>query len=276
MRDARTTLTFVGVALVLVVLAWATTPRRVTPPVLQDRDRPFFPDFIDPNAASSLEVVEFDEQTSVVRPFKVLNRDGRWTIPTHDNYPADASNRLSSIAASIIALKKDDVASDNANDEERCGVLDPLDDTLPTPKGRGTRITVKGKNEKTLADIIVGKTVEGHPNLRYVRLPGQRRTYVARVENLNISTHFEDWIERNLLQVDRNDIDQIIIRNYSTDAKTGSVNQREMVVLKKKSRDAWTVDGIAAGEAIDTFRMNLLVTKLVELVIVDVRPKPPA
>ena len=265
---------FVVVALLLVAVAWATTPRRVTPAVLQDRGRPFFPDFTDPNAATSLEVVEFDEQTSVAKPFKVLNRDGRWTIPSHDDYPADASNRLSTIAASIIALRKDDVASDKASDQERCGVLDPSDDTLPTGKGRGTRLAVKGHNDKILADIIIGHPIEGRPNWRYVRLPDQRRTYVARVDSLDISTRFEDWIERNLLQVERLDIDQIIIRNYSTDPKTGGVNQREMLILRRTGRDVWVADGMTAGTALDTFKMNLLVTKLVDLTILDVRRKP--
>src|SRR5262249_56701112 len=112
------------------------------------RGQPFFPDFSDPNAAASLEVVEFDESSSMARPFKVTNRAGRWTIPSHDGYPADSNNRLSSIAASVIALKKDDVASHNAGDQERCGVLDPLDDTLAAAAGRGTRITVRGTNDK--------------------------------------------------------------------------------------------------------------------------------
>jgi hypothetical protein len=241
---------------------------------VQDRGQLFFPDFTDPNAAVSLEIVEFDEETSVARPFKVLNRDGRWTIPSHASYPSDASNRLSLIAASIITLKKDDVAGDNPRDEERCGVLDPLDETLPTTKGRGTRITVKGRNEKVLADIIIGKAVDGRPNLHYVRLPGGKRTYISRAENLNISTRFADWIERNLLQVDRDDIDQIIIRNYSAEAQTGKVDLREMLVLAKKGRDLWAAADMSGTETIDTFKMNLLITKLVDLAIVDVRPKP--
>src|SRR5439155_720864 len=82
-------------------------------------------------------------------------------------------------------------------------------------------------------DIIIGHPIEGRPNWRYVRLPDQRRTYVARVDSLDISTRFEDWIERNLLQVERLDIDQIIIRNHSTDPKTGGVNQREMLIPRR-------------------------------------------
>jgi hypothetical protein len=274
MTETRKTLTLVGIALALLVLAWVTRPHPVTSAIVRDRGEPFFPEFTDPGSASSLEVVEFDEQTSLARPFKVLSRDGRWTIPSHDNYPADASNRLSSIAAAVIALRKADVATDNVIDEERCGVLDPLDDTLPTPKGRGTRMTVKGTNEKVLADIIVGRALEGRPSLRYVRLPAQTRTYVARVDNLNVSTRFEDWIERNLLLVDRDDIDQIVIRTYSTDPSSGRMNQPEMIVLRRIDLDHWAANDMAAGEQIDSFRMNLLITKLVELEIVDVRPKP--
>jgi hypothetical protein len=276
MKETRTTAIFVALAVLLSLVAWAINQRRAASEPPQGRGEAFFPAFTDPNAASSLEVVEFDETTSLVRPFKVLNRDGRWIIPSHHDYPADASDRLPAIAAAVVALRKDDIASDNVGDQERCGVLDPLDSTLPGTAGRGTHVTVKGPNEIMLADIIIGNTVEGRPNLRYVRLPGRSRIYIAHVGDLPISTRFEDWIERNLLQVAREDIDQVVIRNYSTEAKTGKVDLRELLVLRKTGRDAWTADRIAPHEAIDTYPMNLLITKLVELAIVDVRPKPAA
>ena len=274
MTETGKTLAIAGAALSLAVLAWAVSPRRATSARLLDRGQPFFPAFTDPNAASSLEVVEFDEQTSVARPFKVRNRDGRWTIPSKADYPADGSHGLSSIAAALVALRKDDLASESAGDEERCGVLDPLDETLPTPAGRGTRITVKGQNDRVLADVILGKTVEGRPALRYVRLPGQKRTYVARVAGLNVSTRFEDWIERDLLEVERDDIDQILIRNYTVDPKSGRVTNQDTLALRKRGKDLWAVDGAEPTLKPDAFKMNLLVTRLVDLAIVDVQPKP--
>ena len=208
-----------------------------------DRGQPFFPEFTDPNRAASLEVVEFDEQTSAARPFKVMNREGRWTIPSHQNYPADGASRLSSIAAAVIALKKDDVASDNVADHERCGVLDPLDETLPTPRGRGTRITRPWhQRRRSWRTSSPGRPVEGRPHLRYVRLPGERRVYVARLDDLQVSTRFEDWIERNLLQVERTAIDQIAIRNYTADAKTGRVNQRDAICFDAGRQDVWDAD----------------------------------
>ncbi len=275
MTEGRRTSIFVLAAVLLVAAAWLAGPRSDTPDAVGERGQRFFPEFTDPNRAASLEVVEFDEQTSAARPFKVMNREGRWTIPSHQDYPADGATRLSSIAAAVIALEKDDVASDNVSDHERFGVLDPLDETLPTPRGRGTRITVRGANDVLLADIITGRQVEGRPHLRYVRLPGERRVYVARLDDLQASTRFEDWIERNLLLVNRGDIDQIAIRNYTADAATGRVTERDTIRLRRQAPDVWEADGVPPGSAIDTFTMNLLVTKLVELSIVDVRAKPP-
>lgn len=274
MTHTRKTVTLVAVAAALVLLAWLTLPPTVEVEVMADRGAAFFPDFSDPNAATSLEVVEFDARTSTARPFKVLNRDGRWTIPSAHDYPADNRNRLSSIGAAITALRKDDVAGENVADHERLGVIDPLDDTLPGSTGRGTRITVRGRNERLLADIIAGPPVDGRPQFRYVRLPGDKRTYIAKVEGLDISTQFQDWIERNLLLVDRTEIDQIVVRNYSADVKTGKLDQRELLAFRSVGRDQWQAAGLQPGEGLDPFTMNLLVTKLVELSIVDVQPKP--
>lgn len=276
MTRMQTTAAYVAVAGLLTLAAYVTAPRRVVPVAERDRGQPFFPRFTDPNAATSLEVIEFDEQTFVARPFKVLNRDGKWTIPSHYDYPADAGDRLPLIAAAVISLKKGDVASENAADQERCGVLDPLDETLATPKGRGARVTVKGRNDKVLADIIYGAPVEGRPSQRYVRLPEERRIYVADVGQLKISTGFQEWVDRDLLHVDRHDVDRILVRNYTVEVARDRVTPREMLSLSATGRDEWALDGISPSERLDTFHMNLLVTRLDDLAMVDVRPKLPA
>jgi hypothetical protein len=274
MTETRTTVTVSLVAITLAILAWVITPGRRTLSDVANRGQPFFEEFTDPNSATSLEVITYDEETSVARPFKVQNRDGRWTIPSVHNYPADGGDRLATLAGTLIALKKDDIASDLPADHERCHVLDPLDETLPTAKGRGTRIIVKGVNDRTLADVIIGGAVDGRPTYRYVRLPGTPRTYVARIDKLEVSTTFQDWIEKNLLQLNRSEIDQIIIRNYSTQTAQEPVGVSDVIVLRNRSEDVWTADAAGGPQPTDTFKMNLLVTKLVELSIQGVRPKP--
>src|SRR4030095_5820586 len=108
--ESRKTLAFVGAAIALAAVTWATAPRLRTPALLADRGEVLFPAFRDPNAATSLEVIQFDQQNASIKPLKVQNRDGRWTIPSQYNYPTDARDRLAKTAAAIIALRRDDVA----------------------------------------------------------------------------------------------------------------------------------------------------------------------
>ena len=273
-RELRTTIAFVSVALLLAVAVWATAPRRDTPANLADRGMRFFPGFTDPQSAASLEVVEFNQTAFAAQPLKVVNQDGRWTMPSHYGYPADGSEKLATTASALIALTKDDVASGNAADHERCGVIDPLDETIATAKGRGTRVTVRGAGETVLADIIIGAPVEGRDQMRYVRVPGQTRTYVSRVGALSLSTKVDDWIERDLLRVDRDDIDGIAVQHFVVGAGRDNVSDGERLLLSRQRPDAWMLTGAAPGQRLNTFPMNLLVTTLDELAIMDVRPKP--
>ena len=210
MSEIKTTMTFGGTALLLGLLALGTVPGRSAPDAFFDIGEPFFPEFTDPSVATTLEVIEFDEATAAALPFKATNQNGLWTIPSHHDHPADGEDRLAQTAAGVVDIIKDDFRSDNVADHEALGVIDPLDETVSTLTGRGKRVTVKDETETVLADFIIGNAVGGGGNIRFVRVPGQNRVYAARME-IDISTRFEDWIEKDLLQVERGRIDQIIL-----------------------------------------------------------------
>ena len=276
MSENRKTMTIAGVALALALITWATAPRLRTPEVFANRGEVFFPQFTDPNAAASLEVVQFDSANATVRPLKVQNRNGRWTIPSQFDYPTDARDRLATTAAAIIALKRDDVASDSAADHERTGVLDPLDTTLPSLTGRGTRVTVRGAREDVLADVILGKAVAERPGFRYVRQPGQRSVYVSNVGDLTISTEFADWIETDVLQIDPSEITAVNLRNYSLDRATGRLETGETLLFQRNAaEDAWSLYGLGPQEQIDNAGLDRLLRSLARLRIGGVLPKPP-
>ena len=54
-------------------------------------------------------------------------KDKKWVIPSHYDYPADAQDRLSKTAAAVMDLTKDTIRSDDVEDQEAMGVIDPLD-----------------------------------------------------------------------------------------------------------------------------------------------------
>jgi hypothetical protein len=271
--EMRKTAGFGGVALALVALAWATTPRLRTPEVFAERGAVLFPQFSDPNAAASIEVVEFDPQNATVRPFKVQQANGRWTIPSHFDYPTDAKDRLAQTAGGLIGLRTEDFASDSISDHERMGVIDPLDTTTAALTGRGARLTVRGANQQVLADVIVGKPVEGRQGFRYIRRPAQRRVYVSNTGDLQISTAFADWIDRDLLQIEPLEIDAVNLRNYSLDRTTGQINPGETILLTRSGTE-WTINGLRPGEQINLNALDGLLRNVAGLRIEGVLPKP--
>jgi hypothetical protein len=274
MTEGRTTATVAGLALTLVAVTWAMTPRVIPPAAVAERGEALFPQFRDPNAAASLEIMQFDSRTATVVPFKVQNRKGRWTIPSQHDYPADAGDRLAQTSAAIIALKKENLHSDNAADFERCGVIDPLDPAEPSLTGRGTHVVVRGIQDEVLADVIFGNPVAGHPGLRYVRLPNQKRIYVSEVGDLKITTAFGDWIERDLLQVTPDEIDTVNLRNYALDRTTGVVSPGETLLLQEGKNGGWTLNGLGDHEQLNMPAVIGLMNSLATLKIAGVLPKP--
>lgn len=272
MNEKTRTFTYLGVAALLVLLAMVTTPRRVTPDAFLDQGEAFFPGFTDPNAARTLEVIGFDEATGSAVPFKVTFTDGRWTIPSHHDYPADGKDRLAQTAAGVISIRKDDFRTDNVADHEACGVIDPLDTTIPTLKGRGRRITIKGENDVVLADFIVGNAVEGRDNVRFIRVPGQKRVYAC-VTDLDISTKFADWIEPDLLMVEKADIERVLIKDYTINEQTGQLDMRDEMTVEADG-NVWQVNRQPANMEVDNAKMNKFLEALDGLNIVGVRPKP--
>ena len=273
MHELDKTAAWAAAAVVCAMFTVATVPSGVTPDAFFDLGEPFFPDFTDPNIATTLEIVEFDEETGAVSPFQVTFTDGRWTIPSHHNYPADGEDRLARTAAGVIDIVKDDVRSDNVADHESLGVIDPLDDTTTTLAGRGQRVTLRNANDRVLADFIVGAEVESRPGFRFVRIPDQKRVYAARMD-VDLSTRFADWIETDLLEVSQADIDRLVLADYSIDERTQTIDERDTVTLTRVDGTWHGDDRIPEDRELDTERVNTLLRDISGLSIVGVRPKP--
>src|SRR4051794_8989214 len=104
-RETRKTLAFVAVAVALMGAAAIVdrVDRSSRPEAFNDQGRKFFDDF-DPAACTTLEVFEYDPSTLSPLPFKATLKDGKWVIPSHYDYPADAKQRLVETATGVIGL----------------------------------------------------------------------------------------------------------------------------------------------------------------------------
>ena len=274
MSELWKTLTFVAVALVLTGAAVVSTrDRRVISETFNDQGQAFFPDFQDPLECTDLEVVDFEPSTATASRFRVKFQNNRWVIPSHYDYPADARDRLSKTAAAVMDLTKDTIRSDRAEDHEEMGVIDPLDTKLTTLQGRGKRITLRDPSERVLADFIIGNEIKDRSGQRYVRVPGQKRTYGVRIQ-AEPSTRFADWIETNLLKLEPSRIRKVEFDNYKVNLEQGYQRGEVLTIRRKDSSDPWTMEELDAGSELNTEKLRALTDALADLKIVGVRPKP--
>ncbi|HXM44258.1 MAG TPA: DUF4340 domain-containing protein, partial [Bryobacteraceae bacterium] len=245
-------------------------PESRVPAIMSDLGEAFYPNFTDAQAPRTIEVVDYDEATAIALPLKVQFQQGKWVIASHYNYRVDIGDRLAKTAAALMYLKKDMVRSDSALDHAKYGVVDPLDEKAGGLTGRGKRVTLRDANGAVLADFILGKPVEGKPGYRYVRVPGQKRTYAVKTD-ADPSAHFADWVNAGLLRIASASIRKVTINRYNIDAAAGRMSNSETTVLTQDN-GAWKAGN---GEKMNLPAVHAMAAALDGLKIVDVRPKPP-
>jgi hypothetical protein len=279
-NETKRTLIYLGVAVLSVGAATAT--HYVSRPKLdveyQGVGTEFYPEFQDPTTAQVLRVVAYDPDTAAAKIFKVEYRDGKWRIPSHHDYPADGKDRLARTAASVIGMTKTAPISRLKSDQARYDVVDPEDTDATVLTGRGQKITIAKNDGTVLAEYVVGKPAEGQTDLYYVRgtkTEDNNAIYLAKLK-LDLSTKFGDWIEPDLLKVDRDKLTDIRSDSYSIDDTQGVLVPGEVTELKRKtSTDPWKLIGMNdKTEELKTDVVNQIVTNLDGLRLVGVRPKP--
>jgi hypothetical protein len=229
MNEYLKTLIYVIVGAAFLSLAWVARPAAPGRTVVRDTGEPFFKDFKDPLEAASLEIISFDEATGTPQAFKVARHAGVWSIPSHENYAADAENRFAGAAAALLDLAKGITVSDLPADHELYGVVDPAE-----------------------AD------------------PG-----AVGVDKEKFSTRFEDWIEKDLLQLSSSDITGVIVRDYSVDEMGGRLIQGDGLRLSfDDTAFEWSLEGLGEGEELETTKLDEMRRALDQLEIVDVHRKP--
>lgn len=276
------TMLFVAVATCAVLLAVAVHFTSLPSSIdgVSDVGQQFFPDFLDPLKATELNVVKYDTESKEAQSFAVRKNDeGKWVIPSHHDYPAEAAERLARTAASMIGIRKVAVTSRSKDDWDRYGVEDPQSGTVAAAgvkdETHGTRLTLKDGSGNALVDLIVGKAVEGREKHFYVRQPEKNNTFIATLD-VELSTKFADWIEPDLLKVSQNDVRHVVVDRYTIDENEGAIVPGEQLEFnKEKTTSKWSLTGLdEATEQVKESAINDLVRNLDQLKIVGVRQKP--
>lgn len=268
MNYAPKTIGFVLIAVVLCAIAVFTAPKNVSDELFSDLGTEFYPEFKDALKATTLEVIGMDEKQGKMIPFKVALKDGRWVIPSYSNYPTDVKDKMEHTAVKLLGLKRDELRSSLPSDHEELGVIDP-EKGIPT--GAGIRVTLKDSNGNKLCDYIVGNEVEGKPGFRYLRTPGQSKTYAVKAD-LEISTKFSDWVETGLLDMQSSDAKELTVNDYSV--TQGQLVQKGQFLLNRDAELKWNTEKVPEGKEVDQEKVNNIIYEISNLKLASVRRKP--
>lgn len=277
MNEIGKTVLFLVVAGALGATAYFSQPRaaRDAGNLFEDR-QPFFK--VEPDKVKGLKVTAYDADTHAVEDFEVKFDKGAWVIPTRNNYPADAQDRLKKTAGSILSLQKDSVVSDSKEMHKELGVVDPRDSS-GDDKSWGKRITLSDENGNVLCDLIVGKDVakgsSAGGSFKYVRDPKRDRVYAVECSNLDLSTRFSDWVKPELITDSEWNFQEMKASQYRQNPQTREITSEVLVDLKKDDKKQWKLEGLAEGQETDETKARDFANAISGLKIVGVRSKPP-
>ncbi|MDR2116635.1 MAG: DUF4340 domain-containing protein, partial [Planctomycetaceae bacterium] len=248
MTETKKTIIFLILAVIFLVTAVLTRPVVREIKMEEMISKPLFPKFTDPLAVKTLEIVK-QNATGDLENFRVTEVDGVWSIPSHDNYPADAKDQMGKVAEALVDLKVLDVVASQAEETDvtalhtMYGVIDPTSENASLGEGIGIKVTLSGSGDEKFVDLVVGKEADAKEKknpadpseptkLRYVRVAGQVPVYVVEIDPSRFATNFDQWIEKNLLDISSFDIKEIFVDEYSykIELEMTQLGAREVII----------------------------------------------
>ena len=153
MSEASKTILFLCIAFVSTIFAFAVS-REAPEKTAADQIGQSLVAIENPLEVARLRIVDFDASEGELQPFEVAKVEGRFSIPSHENHPADQSDHLVDAVTGVNHAEILSSVTDQAGNHGDFGVLDPTASELGRgTKGVGKRITFHSEKGEPLADF---------------------------------------------------------------------------------------------------------------------------
>ena len=201
------TKTLIILLVICLVLAGVTylvfKPEKNTNGSLAKEGEKFLANF-DVNRTARFEIITKDGSVNLVKGPEY------WEVETRYGYPAD----FSKIAKFIKKLKNMKIGRSFKADKDilsRLALYDPGKKDAKDDQ-KGTRIILKDKDGKILADLILGKARESSAGFggHYIVKTGDSVVYLVDKDFKFMDKEAPDWLEKELLKVNAHKIEKIV------------------------------------------------------------------
>ena len=186
-----------------------------------------------------------------------------WGVEDRFNYPANYK-KLTDLIMKIRDVKIGRSFPSSDDTLSRQGLYDPeLADKKEDEKG--TRVIFEGTGNKVLADLIIGKTREGSAGGggQYIKPKSGNEIYMVDKDFQFFEKNSSDWIEKELLKVNAEDVEEVACINPK--------DQSKIFVLKRKEKGSNAeLTVIPEGRTADRTKMNNVISTLANFQVDDV------
>ena len=185
-----------------------------------------------------------------------------WLVENRYNYPA----RFTQINQLVEQIQEMKIGRSFKGDDETIARLSlrAPENTDTVDKEKGMRILLSGKEDKVLANLIIGskRSTEAGAGGQYVKLPDKPEIYLVDTDLSSADRKISDWLEKTVMEVPPDSIGKVICKEKDT----------QIYVVKRPEEGKEPIlEGIEnTDKKPDKAKINSVVSALARLSIDDV------
>ncbi len=206
-----------------------------------------------PDLAGQLNQVRAVRIRSSRQTTTVRHAGPRWEVVEKSGYPAD----IEAVRNIALVMSRMRVLESKTSNPERYQKLD-LDD-ITKQSSKAVEISLLNQDDSSLVSLLVGRS--GERDSRFVRLTGEAQSYLVSPD-IRQPLNPVDWVEKTILDLERNEIELIRITHPDGNA----------VTIKSDGKGGFELLNIPEGSRVKyQFAINDFASALDELELVDVK-----
>jgi hypothetical protein len=188
-----------AIGFVLLALIYYPWPEMII--VDAEVGKPLFPQY-NANQVWGIDVTRYDREKRTAERIRLVRRGEEWVVPARQEFVANQTRLIGEVVNALNDRTVYEVKSENQQDHIRYGVLDPGEFTeVKNVAALGTKLALIDRNNKVIADLIVGLAEKNGDGKHYVRVPGKPRIYTIEINPNILTTNFTHWISPDLLRL---------------------------------------------------------------------------
>ncbi len=169
---------------------------------------------LDPSKIDTISLGTGDKEVTLKRS------DNRFVVANKDNYPAE-STAINDLLSSCMNIKVEELFTDNPSNHKDLGV---------TEEGAINVTKFFQQDSELLVGVVVGKGKEQGRGTFVRMIPGDK-VYVT-LDRPWIKDQAMDYVNRNIISVDRKDIDSVTVNTLKETYKLKSEDDGETIILE--------------------------------------------